>query len=161
MKIVFGFSRPKQERVLSKLIRCIEKRDFSHSYVRLSDPSGLDIIFQASGLAVNLCLAENFRKDETIVEEYEITLDDSSKEVVWEYVMDQLGKPYSVNQLIWILIKKVFGIRLSHNDDDSVICSENSARLAIFVGLMVSEDLDYETPSDFQKFCALNMKKVS
>lgn len=159
MKIIFGFSRPKKERILSKIIRSVEKRPFSHSYVRFNDPTGLDVIFQASGLAVNLCSIENFLQIETIVEEYEIEIDDSKIQSTWEHVVNQLGTPYSILQLFWILINKILGLEISHNNGNAVICSETSARFCIYLGILVPGDLDYETPSDFQKFCVKTMKK--
>lgn len=161
MKIIFGFSRPNTEKLLSKLIRWVDKRPFSHSYVRFSDPAGLDIIFQASGLAVNICSIENFLQIETIVEEYEIEINDCKEYDIWKYVINQLGKPYSIAQLFSILIKKIIGLEIGHNNDTAVVCSEESARFCIFLGFLVPGDIDYETPSDFQKFCFANMKKVS
>lgn len=159
MKIIFGFSTPKKERMLSKLIRSVEKRPFSHSYVRLEDPFGNDIIFQASGLAVNICSLKNFLEVERIVEEYEIEIDDSMELELWNYIISRLGVSYSILQLVWILIKKITGAEIGHNNDKAVVCSEESARVCVFLKRLIPDDLDYKTPSDFQKFCVQTMKK--
>lgn len=161
MKIIFGFCTPKKERMLSKLIRSVEKRPFSHSYVRFEDPFGNDIIFQASGLAVNICSINNFLAVEQVVEEYEVEVDDVRKEVIWKYVVSRLGLSYSIMQLVWILVKKIIGLEIGHNNEKAVVCSEESSRFAIMLGLLVPGDLDYKTPSDFQKFCVANMKRIN
>lgn len=157
MRLIFGFSKPKSEAILSTLIRKIEKREFSHAYIRLVEPAGNEVIFQASGLSVNLLLASKFDEIEDIIEEYELILPNPD---IWSYILSKLGTPYSIVQLFRIFIYKISGIKIGRDGVSREICSELVARLCFDMGISIPGDLDYTTPSDLQKFCAATMKRV-
>jgi hypothetical protein len=162
MKVVFGFSRPKKELPLSVLIRAVEKRPFSHVYVRFQEPSGVEMVFQASGLEVNLITYDHFKQFEQVIEEYE--LDGTGCDLaIWEFVLGHLGVKYSVMQLVYIAIRKLTGFKTGHNGASEVVCSELAARLCDYMGVESSMDPDYVTPSDFQKFCqnCNRMRRIS
>lgn len=161
MKIVFGFSRPQKELPLSILIQLVEKRPFSHAYVRLIDPTGLNVVFQASGLVVNLVSFANFQAVEVIVEEYELDVTDDQYKELWTYIISKLGTSYSITQLFSILLNKLTGLKIYDNGATKEVCSELAARTLTFLGKSVPGDLDYETPSDFNKFCASNLTKLT
>lgn len=161
MMVVFGFARPKSEAILSKVIRWVEKRPFSHAYIRLIDPySKQDVILQASGLSVNLILLDYFDQEEIRVEEFQVDVDDSKQLDVWNYVLSRLGISYSVLQLFRIGLKKLFGGSYGDNGEQAEICSELAARMCEYLGTPISGDLDYETPSDFEEFCVTHFKRI-
>lgn len=161
MKIIFGFSRPQKELPLSVLIRQVEKRLFSHAYMRLMDPIGLEVVFQASGLAVNLMSLTNFKAMEIIVEEYELEITDDQYQELWTYIISRLGVSYSILQLFSLLLYKLIGVKVYDNGETGEICSELAARTCTFLGKPVPGDLDYETPSDFREFCTNNLDKLT
>src|ERR1039457_1974261 len=142
MKLVFGFSKAKGFDVLSKIIEIEEKRPFSHDYMRLSEPTGVEVVFQATGLAVNLDSFDGFRTVETVVEEYEIELTGPQYLNVWHYILGKLGAPYSIMQLVRILIKKLTGIKLG-NDGQSEICSELATQMCEFLHIEGHTDSSY------------------
>lgn len=161
MKLVFGFSRPIKVNILSKIIELVLKRPFSHSYVRFETPlTHISLVFQASGLVVNIIQLSNFCLKEIIVEEYEHELSDDDFKKAVEYMLRQTGTNYGVLQLFLDLFYIVFRVKLPFKSTGEV-CSEQSARVAQLIGLNISGDLSYYTPSDFQKFCAANMKLIS
>lgn len=160
MQIIFGFSKITNFNLLSRIIMLVSKRPFSHSYVRLEDPtSKSSIVFQASGLVVNLIEYSNFCLKETVIEEYaqEVTQDQLHEAI--KYMFQQSGTNYAVLQLFLDLFYIIFKIKLPFRSTGEV-CSEQSARMARLIGLKVPGDLSYYTPSDFQEFCAANMRKI-
>lgn len=160
MTIIFGFSRPIKFSLLSKIIELVSKRSFSHSYVRVKEPlTQLPIVFQASGLAVNIIEFSNFCLKEVVIEEYEQEISDEDFKKAFQYMIDQDGTNYAIFQLFLDLFHIVFKIKLPFKSTGEV-CSEQSARVAQVIGLNVPGDLSYYTPSDFQKLCAANMKRL-
>lgn len=157
--VIFGFSKPVNFNLLSAAIEAVEKRPFSHCYVRFKEPvSQKDVVFQASGLVVNMCLFETFRTEHIPVEEFELPVTDSEFAALWNEVLSELGVSYSVLQLIYILINKL--VRTKTGDAPGEICSKLAAQVSTILGLPVSGDLSYETPSDFEKFCSQHMQRV-
>lgn len=162
MKVVFGFSKPKHETILSKGIRSIEKRPYSHAYLRLPDPySGQELVFQASALQINACLYEVFIQTCQPVKEYELVVPEMRKLELWQFLLRRLGLPYSMVQLWWIFVKKITGRRLGSNNERQQICSEFAARVGQFLEMRLPrDDFDYETPSSWEKVCASQLRRI-
>lgn len=160
MKITFGFSRPKSFNILSEMIRSIDKTEFSHSYVRFTDSMNQELVFQASGLAVNLCSFSRFSSIEMLIEEYEMDITNTQYYTTWNFMVNSLGIPYSLVQLLRILAKKITGKEFGHDNGNSEICSQLAATLCQLLGIQINEDLDYTDPSALQKICASNMKRT-
>lgn len=159
--IIFGFSKPVKRTILSALISKIERREFSHVYIRFAEPIlGLDMVFQASGLSLNLLTFAEFNKHSKPVEEYELPVTMDEFLLFWAQMLHSLGKPYSVKQLLRILCNKVFGLQSVGDAENAQICSEAAARMAMLFHIEVDYDLDYITPSDFNKLCKLKLQRV-
>lgn len=150
-KIIVGFSKSKSLwKIGSAIIRKTEKRDYSHVYVRYSDPlTNLNIVSQASHGMVNEMVLEIFQNHNDIIKEYNLILNDKQFIDIITFLKKNLGKPYSRLQLFFIGIKKLFHFEVNiTNKDDSFICSELGARVCQILGVKIEDNLDYITPSD-------------
>ena len=149
--IIVGFSRARSPwKVGSKIISASEKRKYSHVYIRYKDSvTGVELVCQASHGYVNEVSFEIFQEDNIIVEEYDLETTSEQTLEILTYLKKNLGKPYSILQLIFIAIKKLFKVNLKLRDGDkSFICSELGAKVCKFKKIPMNDDLDLKTPSD-------------
>lgn len=162
MNIIIGFSKPRRSTILSKLIAKVEAREFSHAYVRFNCPLvNVPLVFQASGMSVNLVSANRFFKKSESVLEYILPINDAQLKLFWVFMGDNLGVSYSIKQLVQILWFKVSGKRGKANGSTGYICSELAANLLTYFKVAPIENLDYVTPSDLEKICAKHLERVS
>lgn len=150
-KLFIGFSKAKSPwAVGSKIIQKIEKREYSHVFIKYNDNlTDIQIIAQASHGYVNQVNYELFCDQNTVVEQFELYCTDEQYKDVMFFIVHNLGKPYSKTQLFFITLKKLFGSELSYkNYDEEFVCSELAARICEI--LSIDDDIqdDYETPSD-------------
>lgn len=159
-KIIIGFSKSRNPlKIGSQIIRSVEKRDFSHAYVKFTEPiTSKVLIAQASHGYVNMTAPDIFEEHNIIVEEYEVSLSDEQFIEILKFVYENLGKDYSVFQLVLIGIKKILHIELTEyeNRDEAYICSEFAARLLQLAGKEMPKDLDFVTPSDLRTIITSN-----
>lgn len=146
--VVFGFSRARDWwRIGSTIIMLTEKRAYSHCYVRFGSK-----IFQASHGKVNLIDYDQFVQANIIAEEWEFDCESELYLKVLRHCNQSLGTPYGYVQLLCIAVKKLFHFALPVNNKESQeICSEFAARCAQMLGVEGPTNLDYCTPSDFQR----------
>lgn len=154
-KIVVGFSRSKSIwKIGSKIIQEVEKRDFSHVYIRYSCPTtGVEVVSQASHGYVNEVSFEIFKDQNIVVEEYELSCTRDQFKELLTFIQKNKGKDYSRMQLVLIGIKKILHVQLNEfeNRDAAYICSEFAARVLQMIGEPMPKDLDFVTPSDFRE----------
>jgi len=156
MKIVtFGFSTSRACKPFSKAIQLVEKRPYSHVYIKYIDELTGDVmIFQASHGDVNLIPESRFLENNIILEEYDMEVSDEVYLRIRKKTNSLLGLKYSFIQILNITAQKVFqskDIKLVINGNKQFICSE--------LGLVILEeahpetiaDQDSVTPSDFNK----------
>lgn len=151
--IVFGFSSAKSVlKVGSRIIREVEKRKFSHAYIKYVDPiTNITMISQASHGYVNITNYEIFIRDNNIICEYQYECNEEQFTNVLKFIFKNTGKPYSKLQLMLIAIKKLFHFEINvHNRDEAFICSEWVGKIAKIIGIDVPDELDYSTPSDIE-----------
>jgi hypothetical protein len=121
--ISVGFSRPKTWKPYAKMIMCIYKIDYDHAYIRLhSDKYKRDLIYQASGAAVNFMGAGLFDKNNTVVAEYPVTLTDPNYITMMQFAIDNSGRPYGVKAVIglfFVTIAAAFGKKISNPFNDN------------------------------------------
>lgn len=154
MKFVVGFSRAKSAWAIgSKSIQIAEKRPYSHTYVRYeSKLTGVQIVAQASHGFVNEQNFEIFKQKNIVVKEREFEVDIEKFKLFRKFIDENLGKPYSRIQIIFLTIKKLFRIELdANNKDDAFICSEFIARVLEVIGVLNTSNEDSITPSDLEK----------
>lgn len=153
-KIIVGFSKHPGS-FLSWLIRAITKSKVSHVYSRVNTGS-MELIYQASGLTVNYTAIPVFLEKNVVIEEYEIEVSDEQFDAAKKIRQSQVGKPYSVIQLIgfaWVLGCRKFGKTVKNpfgNGPHAYVCCEI---IADSIGLANGESM---TPEDFRRWCAEN-----
>lgn len=159
MNITIGFSTAKSPWAIgSKIIESVEKRDYSHVYIRAFDlQTGLDMVYQASHGCVNSCTYDNFNLDHIPVKEYSLTCSATQYIDMITFLKKNLGIPYSRSQIVLIGIKKLLRIELNiRNNSNAEICSELGARVCRIYGIDVGNDLDFTTPSDLDSILIKN-----
>jgi hypothetical protein len=142
--MIIATSSPIKFKVGAELIKLYQKTQFSHVLI-IKD----DLVFQASHGKVNCTHINIFLEENKIVNFYEI--EDSA--IDFDFVKKQLGKKYSIKQIITIAAKFIFGIKHLYGDNgnSSFICSE-------YVGkaLMLEWVNDQTSPADIDKYLKEN-----
>ena len=156
MKIItVGFSSHKTS-ILSKLIRLVEGTPYSHTYVKFrSDSLDRDLIYQASGLAVNFMSPIIFHDHNIVCAEYILEVPDEVHKKVLQFAIDNCGKPYGLKGLFgmaYVKIARVFGKKVDNPFSDggkTYVCSELvSTIIEHFLGKEIGENLDDVSPKD-------------
>lgn len=165
MDIIIGFSRAKSPyKIGSKIIQWVEKRPYSHSYIRFADPiTGSHMIAQASHGYINIVNHRYFIAENEIVKEYLITCRDVAfEQLISRYITEHLGEKYGYLQLLLIGIKKIFKFEITkYNISKFQICSEFAGNICKLLNLKIQGNLDYLTPSDLDTLLIdNNVKKV-
>lgn len=130
----------------SELIKFYQGTEFSHVLI-IKD----DLVYQASHGLVNCTFIDNFIEDNNIVHFYEVP----DIAIDMEFVHKQLGKKYSILQLILIPLLKLVKAKYKGNGDQKFICSE-------FVGkaLKLPWVDDLTTPLEVDKYLKENYGKT-
>jgi hypothetical protein len=114
--MIIATSSPIKFKIGAELIKWYQHTTFSHVLI-IKD----DLVYQASHGFVNCMHIDNFKHENIIIHQYEI----SDEAIDFEFVKKQLGKPYSYKQILNIATKFLLGIKLfSKNDNSQFICSE-------------------------------------
>lgn len=173
--ITVGFSKAKNNifPIFSWLIMLVEKRPYSHAYMKWYDPYiDKNIIYEARGLTVHLISETRFLQSEDIIAEFRIELqDDNVKKQVLKHAFDTIEAKYSFIQLLGLGVVKIFknfGKTISNPFDDNnrtgYICSEVVAEvLKKVLNVPITEDLDSISPSDLYKIVEIlpNARKIN
>jgi hypothetical protein len=130
-QIIVGFSRPKKWfSPFSWLIRLCTWTPYSHAYIRYENTyANRNVVFQASGLAVNFMNQEMFNGKEVVCAEFAIPISDSSKLSTVQFAIDSCGTPYGLGQVVgfgWVLFMRIFGKSVENPfySGSSYFCSE-------------------------------------
>ncbi len=143
-KVIVGFSRPIEWHVLSATIMLVERTNYSHVYVRTrSDKYDRDLIYQASGLAVNFVGLDFFLSKNTIVDEFDFDVSDETYVKLMQFCIDNAGKPYGSKQLVGMGIKKLGFENPFRDGKQTYVCSEMAAYIIKeFISGGIGTDLD-------------------
>lgn len=165
MKITFGFSKNKHCKPFSTIIQLVEKRDYSHVYIKFVDElTGDKLVFQASHGLVNIVAEEHFLKESIIVEEYEMSVTLDVYLSIRKKMNSLLGVSYGFTQLFNILLQKIFksnDLKLIENGDEQFICSEIGYVILKEAYPTIVADQDNITPSSFNKLInIIGIKRV-
>jgi uncharacterized protein YycO len=149
-KVSIGFSRPVKFKILSWLIRKVQRTEYSHAYIKFhSDSLDRDLIYQASGLQVNFVGKTLFEEDHVIVKEFDLQISDEAHKKALQFAVDRAGMPYSIKQLFGILIYNLTGNQVLKDGRSGYVCSELVAQmLSEDLGITITKDLDIVTPKD-------------
>ena len=132
--LTIGFSTNKSKfNILSFLIRCFQRTEYSHVYVKVhSSYWNKNIIYQSSGTAVNMMTEEVFLHKAKIIKEYEIQVEDHIYKDVVGYAIDQCGIKYGFPQLLGIIAVEavsLVGKNIENPWGSGYICSELVAKM--------------------------------
>ena len=129
--IIVGLSRTKAFfETFSWLIRFVTWSPVSHAYIKYYDSyTSRWVIFQASGLKVNMVGQTLFDANEIIYREYVIPVSDATRLSVIQGATDKLGSPYGVGQIVGfglVLLMRLFGKSINNPfySGSSYFCSE-------------------------------------
>jgi hypothetical protein len=134
--ITIGFSRPKSGfQPFSWIIRLAYWSPFSHAYVKFDLPNVGTVVFQASGLKINLINETLFDSVEDIYKEFTLPISEEKKTALIKFAFDQLGKPYNVIGIFgmaYVRIGQWLGFKWNSPfpySNSSAFCSELVARI--------------------------------
>jgi hypothetical protein len=158
--LTVGFSKARSKwKFLSTLIRWADQAPFSHVFIRWNSAYlERDVIYQASGSAVNFQEGKRFDAINETLYKFDILLSDSTRKRVMQFAMDQAGAPYSLKQLLGLSISKLsklIGFKILNPFKDGrshYICCELVAEILAELGYKMPEDLDDITPKDVFEF---------
>ena len=145
--ITIGFST--SHTLFSSLIRWFSSSKVSHTYIRMPLYSSCsELVFQASGLKVNIEGYKHFESHSTVVKEIELQISDEKYEELEVFMCDSLGKPYSIKQIlgmVLVLVCRSVGCKIKNpfrDGDHSYVCVELVANI---LNIPNAEDM---TPQD-------------
>lgn len=162
-KVIVGFSRPKEFKILAKLIMLSENTNFSHAYLRTESPTyERSLIYQASGKEVNFEGKIHFETHAIIVKEYEVMVSDEVYKVLMQFCIDNAAIPYGLKATIglaWVKINKMFGKKIDNpfiDGDASLFCSELAYHCMNIVDPNSTEPDEDISPKDLNDILKIN-----
>lgn len=152
-KVIVGFSH--SYNIFGKIIRWATSSKVNHVFIMFEE-DGVDIVFQASGLAVNYVNYSRFLDHSKILETYSLWMTDEEWTKCKHDQLLKLGTPYSWRDIvgfIWVLLNRKFDRDVENplsDGDYAYICVD-----------LTAEQLGYEwestmTPEDMRRWCQLN-----
>jgi hypothetical protein len=157
MNIYVGFSHPKSFSPFASLIEAVEDRGYDHVYIRIQEAiSNRWMVFQASGLVVNLISAENFFNNRVSLKEYEVTATQVQYKNVWDFINQNLGLPYSLIEDFGILLMKIFKLKNQpfNQGGSAWFCSKLGAKVCEILDIPIPEDVSDVDPTALDSILA-------
>ena len=160
-KIIIGCSR--NSKIGSRLIQWWIGAPYSHVYAKwhLNDQDK-DIVYQASHGMVHFKSCCNFKKENEIVQEFEIELTCEQFKKFSAKCIDLAGEPYSRLELLQILLCDISNEKIKFEDQPGYICSELMCELLEDVGYKFDKPKYLVNPKDIidilVKYTELNRK---
>ena len=100
-EITFGFSRPRGFSLGSWVIRLVERRPYSHVYIkRHSEWMKRDLIYQATATMVHFIGSKLFIKDSCRVVEYSFDITKEREKELMAWCVDNAGLSYGFKQIL-------------------------------------------------------------
>lgn len=162
-----GFSTPKKWALFSALIKWLYGTPYSHVYLRFrSAKYNRDLIYQASGLAVNFMGATMFDDHNKVVGEYEVSVPSDKIIELMQFMIDNAGKAYSLKEAFGLGLVKIaslFGKKIKNpfgTRQDAYVCSVlASCLLAKFTESGAPADFENVSPQDLWNFFQSNAQR--
>lgn len=155
--IIIGFSKPKEFKILAKLIMWFEKTDWSHAYVKFNAITiERNLIYQASSKMVNFEGSIHFETHAIPIHEYQIDIDDEKYKSIMQFCVDNAGIKYGILSALGaglVKLGKKLNISIKNPFEDGIhseFCSELAARVLNQIYLL-DYDLDDITPKDLKE----------
>lgn len=166
MKLVVGFSNPKDIKIASEVIKIYQgNTPYSHVYIRLYDNEiNKWIVYEASYGYLHAISFDNFKEHNNIFHEFDFDIDIDQYLKVKDFCIDSLQKRYGFLTILGILTKRYLGIKLGKDGDKTYICSEFGTRILEVTGVLdykkLSKTPDYMTPLDLYKITEKINQKI-
>lgn len=152
--ITIGFSSAKSNLMLfARAIEAVEKRPFSHVYVKYNDPfTGIDMIFQASHGMVNHCTFVAFESGNVVIKTYDFQFDDIEFHSFYVFMLCSLGIPYGWKDVLGIFFAKLIRGKYPFPEDKrTAICSKIGALVCKMKNVPLPNNIDSISPSDLDR----------
>lgn len=154
-KLTIGFSKPTSKFVpFAWAIQWFEQTEYSHCYIKFETSSGPSLICQASKGMLNFMSPEAFNLHNKVVREFELELSSEQLTQIKISSMEKAGLPYSIRQIVGIVIARIFKLTknpLDH-DKDTFVCSEWVGQVLESIGAELDKDLNLLTPRDIYEY---------
>lgn len=160
-RLIVGFSTSKKFKVLSYLIRLIERTKFSHVYIKwYSEYFKRWIIYQAEVGGVQFLSSATFDSDNITLDEFQYEMSEEQHQRVVQFAMDNCGIKYGYLSIVGFLLKKI-GIKVPKLFDNakSFICSELAA--TILKEEFKEKELDPNTITPKLLYRTLNSRRLT
>ena len=153
-KIYIGFSSPKSGFVpFATAIRAVLRTPYAHTYLRYSSGEmKQDMVFQASGIAVNLVSYKQFINIENVVKEFEIDVTDDQFDMLIQEFSIGLGQPYSVLQILNTFCYILARSRPLSTYINGWDCSRLMEAVLQSLGYNITQAPDVVTPKDVYNY---------
>ena len=154
-KLIIGFSKPTAKFIpFAWAIQLFEGTEYSHCYIQFETSSGPTLICQASKGMLNFMSPEAFNLHNQVIREFEIEMSQEQLTQIKVRSMEKAGLPYSITQIIGIVIARIF--KLDKNpldqDKDTFVCSEWVGQVLESLGAELDKDLNLLTPRDIYEY---------
>jgi len=128
MKIFIGFSKPSEFKIGAELISLWTNSPYSHVYMRFEYKCSKSAIFHAAHGMVHFKSPTNLQKENTIIKEYSIEVDQCEHDEIFDECMELAGEPYSRLTLLKIFLSDIIfyttGRVINWSNSPGYICSE-------------------------------------
>jgi hypothetical protein len=156
-KIIVGFSKPNGGfKPAAWAIMLWQKTPYSHVYIKIPRPSGVDVVYQASGKAVNFMGMKAFATHAKVVTEFEFEIDSEVKDKFFDWAIENSGAPYSVIKGLGIAIARCFDYNKNFfKKDGEFVCSILAGFFfKKFLGQELTEDeINISAPKEIYAIC--------
>lgn len=153
--LTVGFSKPKSKYAIGgSLIRWYQGTEYSHCYIKFEVISGPTLISQASKGMLNYMSPAAFDLHNVIVKEFQIQVPDEAFTKIKIMSMEKAGLPYSMIQLVGIVIADLFKLKKNPLDrnTDTFVCSEWVGQVLETIGADIEKDLSLLSPKDIYQY---------
>src|ERR1051325_226822 len=166
--ISVGFSRPNRWKPFAWLIMKAYNIPYDHVYIRVhSDKHDRDLIYQASGIAVNFMGPAIFDSNNVIVKEFKIDIADDKYQALMQFAIDNAGKPYGIKEVVglaWVRVMQLCGKTVKNPFKDGgatyVCCELVGHILEQFAGVDIPGSMYDWNPKDVYDFLVANYDPV-
>jgi len=157
-KLIIGFSDGGN--MLSALIKYTTKSLASHTFIMLPEENNL--VYQASGRAVNYENYKHFLSHEKVIELYELELTDEEYTRLRDFRNSKVGDPYASRELVgflWVLAcRQILDMAVRNPlsmGDHAYICVD-----IVTSHLSIGNTEGTKTPEDLRRWCEKSLKRA-
>jgi hypothetical protein len=167
-KLTVGFSKPKKWKPFAWLIQKAFNISYDHVYIKIySESYERDLIYQASGLAVNFMGSDVFDSINDTVVAFELEVSCENRKAMVQFAIDNAGKPYGLKEILglaYVRIAELCGKTVKNPFKDGAhtyVCSELvSYMLQQYDGAVLPKDYEDMTPKDVYDYLMLLGNKI-